>query len=209
MAEAVASMLRDPVLHCEGLVLERGGRVLADGLAFALASGERGLILGANGTGKSTLAAGLCGLLPLSATRLNLPARIGYAPQEPRFPESRRCGEYLAELAALGGAGRAAAPAAARALERFGLQDAAHRRIGELSRGWRQRLNLARAWLGDPPLVVLDEPQTALDPEGLDQLRRELESPGAPAALVVAPPQTGCERLAPLLHELGGAGPAP
>lgn len=192
------------MLHGENFSLERGGRSLASGLNLALGAGERGLVVGPNGSGKSTLAAGICRLLPL-AGRFTRPDFIGYAPQEPLFPAHRRAGEYLRELAALGGAGANAPAQADAALRTFDLSDAASRRIGELSRGWRQRLNLARAWLGAPRLVVLDEPQTALDPEGMAALLRALSASNAPAVLIVAPPGVGCETLAPVLLRLAVA----
>ncbi len=195
-------MRLDSVLRCEGLAIERGGRTLATGLTLDLAPGARGLVLGANGSGKSTLAAGLCGLLPLRAARLERPARIGYAPQEPDFPGARRCREYLRELAALGGAGRSAAAQADAALRLFALEEMSRHRISELSRGWRQRLNLARAWLGRPALVILDEPQTALDPDGFAALGRALILADQ-AVLLVAPPGAGCEALAPPILRLG------
>jgi len=200
-------MPRDPVLHGEELSLARGGRTLATGLRLALGAGERGLVIGPNGSGKSTLAAGICRLLPL-AGQLTRPDCIGYAPQEPVFPAHRRAGDYLAELAALGGAGARASEQAGAALRIFELADAAPRRIGELSRGWRQRLNLARAWLGAPRLVVLDEPQTALDPEGMGALLRAMSAAGAPATLIVAPPGVGCEALAPVILQLRAPEPA-
>lgn len=206
MAAAAGCMQTAPLLRCEGLVLERGGMRLAANVRIALGAGERGLVLGGNGSGKTTLAAGLARLQPLRAAVCELPERIGYAPQEPFFPAGRRVLEFLSELAALGGAGRSSVAQARAALALFGLDATSRRPLGAWSRGWRQRLNLARAWLGSPPLVVLDEPQTALDPEGMRALRRALEAPGAPAALLLAPPATGCEALAPILLQLSGGG---
>lgn len=195
------------MLHGEDIRLERGGCILAADFSLALGAGERGLVVGPNGSGKSTLAAGICRLLPISG-RITRPDFIGYAPQEPVFPSHRRAGEYLRELAALGGARAQASAQAEMALRQFELTAAAPRRIGELSRGWRQRLNLARAWLGAPGLVVLDEPQTALDPEGMAALVRAMSDNEAPAVLIVAPPGVGCEALAPVLLRLNGAGGA-
>jgi len=196
-----------PILRCDGVALARGGKLLAEEFNLELVPGQRGLVLGANGSGKSTLALALCGLLPLKARVLERPRRIGLASQEPEFPLARRCGEYLDELAALAGARAVEARAQTdQALARFDLTSARSRPIGELSRGWRQRLNLARAWLGDPLLLILDEPQTALDPAGLATLERELATRTAGAALIVAPQGVGCDALAPVVLRLRSAG---
>ncbi|MBL7008257.1 MAG: ATP-binding cassette domain-containing protein [Planctomycetes bacterium] len=195
-------MVDDPVLHVEGLALRRGRREVLRGLDLELGPGQAGLVIGANGSGKTSLAMALTGLLRPASGSLRRPARTGYAPQEPRFPQRASALRYLAELAALGGAGPAALSAAESALTAFGLLDQARRPVGELSRGWRQRLNLARAWLGSPSLLVLDEPQTALDPEGLAQLARLLEGPECPATLILSPAGTGCEGLAPEICRL-------
>ncbi len=187
------------VLVLDDLALERGGRRLVAGVSLALRRGERLLLVGPNGSGKSTLALTIAGVLPgPAAGRLVRPPRVGLCPQEPAFPMRHRVGDHLMEVALLGGADRASAARDVGArLEEWDLAPAERTPIGRLSRGWRQRLALARAFLGAPDLVVLDEPLTALDPEGVAALRRVLGRGGGPAVLVLAPPDTGCEGLAP------------
>ena len=203
MAAVASAMHERAALVLDRLDLQRGGHVLARGLSLRLAPGERGRVSGGNGTGKTSLVLTVCGLLPPAGGRIERPARVGYVPQEPDFPRELACGAYLLQLAALGGARAGEAVAEARdALARFELADAADRRIGALSRGWRQRLNLARGWLGGPELLVLDEPQTALDPDGMATLRAALDAPDAPAVLLVAPPGVGCDALAPEVLDL-------
>ena len=191
-----------PLLRLEGLSVRRGHEIAVSGVGFELRAGERGWVRGANGSGKSSLALAVCGLLPISGGALQRPARVGFAPQEPRLPDRLPVLRYLTGLAALAGRDtRSARQQSAAALAGFELRPEARRLIGELSRGWRQRLSLARAWLGTPQLLVLDEPQTALDPAGMELLRENLRHyPGA--VLIFAPPGTGCDSLAPVLCDL-------
>jgi len=193
------------VLQMQNLGLARGRKRLAEGLSLSLSKGERSLVVGGNGSGKTTLSWVLLGLLPKSGGELTRPQRIGFAPQDPRFPLELRVEAYLRQLGALQGwSSSAAQQAAARTMERFQLQSLAKERIGTLSRGWQQRVNLARAWLGEPPLLLLDEAQTALDPEGMQSLQAALEEADAPTALLLAPPHVGCESLAPIGLTLSG-----
>ncbi|MDP7061728.1 MAG: ATP-binding cassette domain-containing protein [Planctomycetota bacterium] len=191
------------VLRFEKLVLSRGKKRVAGPLDLTLRAGERGLVSGPNGSGKTTLVLAVAGLLAPGSGKLYAPARIGLAPQEPEFPLHHSCSFYFRQLLALGSMPAAEQGAALqRALELFHLQEFADRPIGELSRGWRQRLNLARAWLGEPQLLVLDEPQTALDPDGMASLTTALESLSQSAVLIVAPEGVGCCDLAPLALNL-------
>lgn len=203
-------MNNDPVLVIENLSVKRGRQVLIAALNLKVSAGEAVLLLGGNGLGKTTLADILCGLQPTSGRgHFRRPSHCGYAQQEPKFPRERRVASYLKDLAAISGATRSAISAwAEQALDEFALEAFAKRRIGELSRGWRQRLNLARAFLGNPQLVVLDEPQTALDPQGMEHLQRkflEIESrhdDPYPAVVILSPPGTGCEALTARHHPL-------
>lgn len=198
-----SGMTQIPVLQVQQLGLSRGGRRLIVPLDLQLLAGERGLLHGANGSGKTTFMETLCGLFPTTEGRVQHVGRIGYVPQEPSFPDHLTCTDYLNQLHQLGGRAKAKRKAEVEhALQQFQLQNHAFDRIGSLSRGWRQRINLARAWLGSPELLLLDEPQTALDPSGMSALNEAIAQATQSAILIVAPEGVGCDDLAPLLTKL-------
>lgn len=136
-------------------------------------------LLGPNGSGKTTLVKLLLGLCRPSAGevyRLGRPAsdrdtlgRVGYVHERPVFPPYLTLAEVLDFAGALGGLPRTARRrAGADWLDRLGLADRANMPVGRSSKGMVQRLALAQALLGDPDLLVLDEPFEGLDPDGRD-----------------------------------------
>ncbi|WP_150240787.1 ABC transporter ATP-binding protein [Nocardiopsis quinghaiensis] len=167
-------------VHLRGLVRRYGTRTALDGVDLDLEPGVTGL-LGRNGAGKTTLLR--CLNTDLEATdgevrvlgrdperageRTEIRRRLGYLPQNPEFyPYFTAFGllDYMAVLKELGGR-RARHDEVRRGLERVGLLDRRHSRIRRLSGGMRQRLGLAAAMLGDPEVLLLDEPTIGLDPE--------------------------------------------
>jgi ABC-2 type transport system ATP-binding protein len=143
---------------------------------------------GSNGAGKTTLLRVVCGLIRPHAGSVSLG---GLDPERDRREFQTRIGYLPAGNGALYArltvsdnlrfwAGMAMLPRAARdqaierSLARFGLDELAPRRVDRLSMGQRQRVRLAAAFLHDPELVLLDEPHTSLDPEGIDLLRNAL-----------------------------------
>jgi ABC-type multidrug transport system ATPase subunit len=196
-------MSHHQVLKVEQLCLSRGGKRLAAPLDLQLQLGQVGLLRGGNGSGKTTLMETLCGLLPVDQGTVEASARIGYGMQEPRFPDHLGCAAYLRQLHALGGGARSKREQEVRAaMDLFQLEPHATDAIGKLSRGWRQRLNLARAWLGKPDLLLLDEPQTALDPSGMEALHQAIKQASEMGVLIVAPEGVGCDDLGPLIATL-------
>jgi len=167
-------------------VTKRYGAVTAvDRLSFAVEPGETFALIGPNGAGKTTtlklilglarptsgvIAVGPDGGLPPhdAATRRGL----GYVPQRVELPAGRTAAEVLGFFASLRGLPAEAVP---RALERVGMTDLAGRRASELSGGFAQRLLLAQALLGEPSLLVLDEPTASLDPEATWEFRSLVE----------------------------------
>ena len=188
----------DPVVRAEHLT-KRFGEVLAvDDLSFALERGTVTGFLGPNGAGKTTTLRMLLHLVEPTAGHalvfsgryqdLKRPAsHVGAVLEAADFHPGRSGHDHLFALAlALGresdngnwffGRERAAAKRVEAVLELVELTAAGHRRVGSYSLGMRQRLGLAGALLGDPELLILDEPANGLDPEGVRWLRDFMRS---------------------------------
>lgn len=160
-------------------VTKRFGRVtVVDDVSFQVSNGESLAIWGSNGAGKTTLIRCLLGVFPFEGSvRLDgldvrrqgkdARARIGYVPQELAFHDDTRVGSAMAFFARLRGLAGSDAMAA---LTTVGLEGHDRKRLRDLSGGMKQRLALAIALLGDPPVLVLDEPTSNLDAAG----RREV-----------------------------------
>ena len=180
-------------VEVEGLTRSFGEVVALDGLDLRVETGTVFGLLGPNGAGKTTLVRILATLLPPSAGRARV---LGHDVVEQPLAVRRRIGlagqfaavdgeltgrenlEMVGRLYRLGGA--EARRRAGGLLERFGLEDVADRRALTYSGGMRRRLDLAAGLIGRPPLVLLDEPTTGLDPRSrlelwsiVDDLHRE------------------------------------
>ena len=126
-------------------------------------------LLGPNGAGKSTLMKILMGLWRADSGTVEVPERIGYLPENNPLYEEMYVTEYLEFMAGLTSAGSKDGLSAL--IELVGLTPEKHKHIRELSKGYRQRVGLAQARLGDPQLLILDEPTTGLDPNQLVEIR--------------------------------------
>jgi len=162
---------------------KRFGQVLAvEDLSFSVPRGTVTGFLGQNGAGKTTTLRMLLGLVEPSegeATIDGQPYRkladplrhVGAVLEASNFYPGRTARNHLRVQAASGDIDRARIT---EVLELVGLADAAERRVGGFSLGMRQRLGLATAFLGDPKILILDEPANGLDPEGVRWLRELL-----------------------------------
>lgn len=160
-------------------VTKRFGRATAvDDASFAVPDGQSVALWGANGAGKTTLIRCALGLLRfqghitiagLDARRQGKRARrlIGYVPQELAFYDDLAVGEAIAYFSRLKGL---PAPRTRDVLASVGLYDHHRKRVRELSGGMKQRLALAVALLGDPPVLILDEVTASLDAWGREEL---------------------------------------
>jgi ABC-2 type transport system ATP-binding protein len=164
MTEVAEPVLAAPVLAGHRLERRYGRRVALEPTDFELRRGELVALVGPNGAGKSTLLALLAGALPPSGGRVERrePLRVGWAPQRPAVYGHLSAAENAELFARLE---RLYDPqgAAAEVLRLVGL-DRADQLAAELSVGNQQRLNLALALLGDPDVLLLDEPSASLDP---------------------------------------------
>ncbi|MCL6499251.1 MAG: ABC transporter ATP-binding protein [Firmicutes bacterium] len=161
-----------------GLTKRYGDLVAVQDLNLRLNTGEVFGMLGPNGSGKTTTILMLLGLTEPTAgtarvlgwdpTRqpLQVKRRVGYLPDSVGFYDELTAWENLRYTAALNGLSSAEANRRiGEVLERMGLQDVAHRKVGTFSRGMKQRLGLADVLLKQPQVAILDEPTLGLDPE--------------------------------------------
>ena len=157
-------MSGSPVLRVDGLSKSFGSVEVLSEVSVSIPSGSVVAVIGPNGSGKTTLLRTLVGDLrpttgAVSYVGPDTDRPIGYLPQEPTFRPGFTAAETLSFYSSLID-GRDPEPL----LERVGLAAAADRNVEALSGGMRQLLGIAQATVGDPPLVVLDEPASGLDP---------------------------------------------
>ena len=135
-------------------------------------------LLGPNGAGKSTLMKILIGLWKADSGSVQAPERIGYLPENNPLYEEMYVSEYLQFMSSLESKADSHESRAYvdELIERVGLTPERHKHIRELSKGYRQRVGLAQALLGNPQLLILDEPTTGLDPNQLVEIRSLIKS---------------------------------
>ena len=169
-------------------------RALND-VSFTLKSGEIVGFLGPNGAGKSTMmkiltcylpqtegTAKVCGL-DVTEDSIEIRKKVGYLPEHNPLYLEMYVKEYLAFMAGIHKVSKTAIPDI---IDKVGLTKESHKKLGQLSKGYRQRAGLAAALLHDPEVLILDEPTTGLDPNQLAEIRGLIKEVGASKTVMLS-----------------------
>ena len=156
---------------------------------LTIGDGEVIGLLGPNGAGKSTLMKIMVGVWDATSGEVQVPKSVGFLPEQNPLYDDMYVREYLrffVELRTSKSMPLHATPYTLHQLvedliNRVGLTAEANKRVGQLSKGYKQRVGLAQAMIGDPELLILDEPTTGLDPNQLEDIRALIRNLGNPS----------------------------
>ena len=205
------------LLRLENVSRRLAGRAVVENVTLRLDRGAVLGLLGVNGAGKTTTLRMVCGVLAPSEGHVfvdgtdirdnprRAAAVLGYLPEVPPLYAELRVAEYLTFCARLRRlAGKELIAAVDRSIERCGLGDVRRRLIGNLSKGYQQRVGIAQAIIHGPALIVLDEPASGLDPLQSSNIRALIRELGKERAVILSTHLIGdvnqcCDRVA-ILH---------
>ena len=167
--------------------------VLRD-ICLTINDGEVVGLLGPNGAGKSTLMKIMVGVWDATDGALQVPETIGFLPEQNPLYEDMYVREYLRFFVELRNQSSVPLHATPYTLHqqvedlisRVGLQREANKKIGQLSKGYRQRVGLAQAMIANPELLILDEPTTGLDPNQLEDIRALIREMGEQRTVILS-----------------------
>ena len=174
-------------IHIQHLNKYIGKQHVLKDISLTIGDGEVVGLLGPNGAGKSTLMKIMVGVWDATDGEVAVPKNIGFLPEQNPLYEDMYVREYLRffvelRLQAMRRLGKKEIGEIVEELiERVGLTTEANKRVGQLSKGYKQRVGLAQAMIGDPELLILDEPTTGLDPNQLEDIRALIRNLGKEA----------------------------
>ncbi len=187
------------MIEVSGLTKRFRDRAAVDDLTFHIARGEVVGLLGPNGAGKTTTLRLLTGFLPATAGSVRVAGfdvfeeprqarrRIGYLPEVPPLYDAMTVRGQLRFAAELKGLRRALLPAEVDRVSRLtGVNGVLDRLTSNLSKGFRQRVGIAQALLGDPDVLILDEPTVGLDPIQIREVRDLIRSLGGHHTVILS-----------------------
>ena len=162
-----------------------GSQKVLNDVSLEIPAGQIVGLLGPNGAGKSTLMKILIGLWSADSGTVSAPSRIGYLPENNPLYEEMYVTEYLQFMAKMTN-DKCQMTNVDTLNDKVGLTPECHKHIRELSKGYRQRVGLAQALIGDPELLILDEPTTGLDPNQLVEIRSLIRSLGKDRTVILS-----------------------
>jgi ABC-2 type transport system ATP-binding protein len=187
------------MIEVSNLTKRYAGRTAVDDISFTVERGEIVGLLGPNGAGKSTTMRILSGFMPASSGTVRVAGfdvfyeseearrRIGYMPENNPLHPEMRVREYLKFRARLKGLGwRRSRERVTTVMEQCGLTEVGRRVIGQLSKGYRQRVGLADALVHEPELIILDEPTIGLDPHQIRAVRTLIKNLGGRHTVLIS-----------------------
>lgn len=172
------------------LTKQYGTQLAVDHISFTLQKGEIVGFLGPNGAGKSTTMKMITGYLPptdgtatvcgydIQKNSMEMRRKIGYLPESNPLYYDMYVREYLEFSAGIHRLGKQARPRIEEMILHTGLTKESHKKIGALSKGYKQRVGLAQAMLHDPEVLILDEPTSGLDPNQIVEIRELITKMG-------------------------------
>ena len=186
-------------IRIENLSKRFGPQKAVDNISFDVHTGEIVGFLGPNGAGKSTTMKMITGYLGIGEGDIyigeksvrehgdELKRHIGYLPENNPLYTDMPVIDYLVFCAELQGIDKEKIPARVREMiEITGLKAEKHKKIGELSKGYRQRVGLAQAMIHDPEILILDEPTTGLDPNQIVEIRKLIRELGQHKTVILS-----------------------
>lgn len=186
-------------IRIENLSKRYGPQKAVDDISFEVKTGEIVGFLGPNGAGKSTTMKMITGYIGIGQGDVfmdeqsvrqygdDLKKFIGYLPENNPLYLDMPVIDYLAFCAALQGVDKAQVDGRVRDMIRItGLNAEKHKKIGELSKGYRQRVGLAQAMIHDPKILILDEPTTGLDPNQIVEIRKLIRELGKEKTVILS-----------------------
>ena len=176
-------------IHIEHLNKYIGKQHVLKDICLAINDGEVVGLLGPNGAGKSTLMKIMVGVWNATNGEVQVPKSIGFLPEQNPLYEDMYVREYLRFFVGLRSkeqGTKSQDKIVEELIERVGLTVEANKKIGQLSKGYRQRVGLAQAMIGDPELLILDEPTTGLDPNQLEDIRALIREMGEERTVILS-----------------------
>ena len=206
------------MIEIEHLTKRYGEHLAVSDLSFTVDSGQIYGFLGPNGAGKSTTMNIMTGCLSATEGSVRIDGHdifeepeqakklIGYLPEQPPLYMNETPEEYLRFVGeAKGLRGEELERQIGAVIEQTGIKDVAHRRISALSKGYKQRVGIAQALLGNPKVIILDEPTVGLDPIQIIEIRDLIKKLGQTHTVIfsshiLSEVQTICDRIIMIAH---------